>query len=76
MVQSNVILTFPKRQILDSSKLKESQTTILSFMKMAESSPKGWKTLLEKEKFSLRAISSFPTVFSKGLYCRHQKTKA
>jgi hypothetical protein len=35
----------------------------------AESSPKGKKTLWEKEKFSLLAISPFPTVFSKVWNC-------
>ena len=34
-------LTFPKRQTLDSSKLKELQTTISNLMKITESSPNG-----------------------------------
>ena len=37
-------------------------------MKMAESFPNGWKTLLQ-------AISPFPAVFSKDLHCRHVKTR-
>ena len=59
-----------KQQILDSSKIKILQMTILSLMKMVESYPKRLKTLAEKEQFP------FPTVFSKDLYCRHVKTKA
>ena len=43
-------------------------------MKMAESSPKGYKTLWRN--CSLRAISPFPTVFSKAFYCRHVKNRA
>ena len=30
----------------------------------------------KRRNYSLRAISSFPTVFSKDLYCRHVKTRA
>ena len=43
---------------------------------MGESSPKGLKTLLEKRNPLLRAISPFPTVFSKDFNCRHVKTRA
>ena len=53
---------------------------------MAESCRNGQKIQLEMEKFLvtccgkwrnflLQAISPFPTVFSKDLYCRHVKTK-
>ena len=43
-----------------------------------------WQKVLQKDRkhcgkrrnCSLRAISPFPTVFSKGLYCRHVKTRA
>ena len=30
----------------------------------------------KRRNYSLRAISPFPTVFSKDLYCRHIKTRA
>ena len=30
----------------------------------------------KRRNCSLRAISSFPTVFSKDLFCRHVKTRA
>ena len=42
-------------------------------MKVAGCSSNGKKTLLEKEKCSLLAISTFPIVFSKDLHCRHVK---
>ena len=37
-------------------------------LKMADSSPKEWKTLGEKEKLLV-------TMFSKDLHCRHVKTR-
>ena len=43
---------------------------------MAESSPKGQNTLWERWNCSSQAISPFPTVFSKDLYCRHVKSRA
>ena len=53
------------------------QTTISNLMNMAESSPKGYRKHCGKRRnCSLRAISPFPTVFSKDLYCRHVKTRA
>ena len=58
------------RQILDSSTKKEgSEMTISYLMSMAESSPNEKKTLWKTEKLlvTLRAISPFPTVFSKHL---------
>ena len=35
----------------------------------------GRKQCRKRRNCSLRAISPFPTVFSKGLYCRHIKTR-
>ena len=41
---------------------------------MTESSQKRVENTVEKRNScSLRAISPFPEVFSKDLYCRHQK---
>ena len=64
----------PKRQIWDASKLKEFADDNFNlnenskkFSQWAENSGKGWNC-------SLRAISPFPTVFSKDLCCRHVKT--
>ena len=42
---------------------------------MAKDSPKGWKTVLEKEKLLVTAISPFPTGFSKYFYHIHLKTR-
>ena len=36
----------------------------------------GGKHCGKRRNCSLRAISPFPTVFSKDLYCRHVKTRA
>ena len=56
---------------------ESSQATNFDFIKVAESSPTGEKTLWEKgENVSLGAISPFPTVFPKDLHCRHVKTRA
>ena len=46
-------------------------------MKMAERYLKmGRKRCGKRRNCSLRAISPFPTVFSKEFYCRHVKTRA
>ena len=56
---------------------EESANENSNLMKMAESSPKGKKTLWEKEKLLVTTnFSFFPTVFSKDWYCRHVKTRA
>ena len=52
------------------------QTTISNLMKMAEISPTGRKHCLKRRNCLLRAISPFPTVFSKGVHCRPVKTRA
>ena len=68
---------FPKRQILNSSKLKEFADDKFKFdengIKFSE-----WieNTVGKGENCSLRAISPFPTVFSKDLFYRHVKTRA
>ena len=43
---------------------------------MAESTPKGIKHCGKRRNCLLQAISPFPTVFSKDLYCRQVKTRA
>ena len=45
-------------------------------MKMAENSSKWVENTGKKRNCSLRAISPFPTVFSKKLYSRQVKTRA
>ena len=70
-------LTLSKRQILDSSKLKEFADDNFKF---DENGRKFFKhvenTVGKGEICSLRVISPFPTVFSKVLQCRHVKTRA
>ena len=66
----SIFLLFTKRQILDSSKLKEFADENFKIDKMGEKFPK-WVENKHGEKMrncSLRAITPFPTVFSKDLY--------
>ena len=56
----------PNNNILDSSKLKEFADDYFRFDENGRKFP----------KCSLRAISPFPAVSSKELYCRHVKTRA
>ena len=66
---------FPRRQILDSSKLKEFADDKFKFYENARKFSKIDKRHCGKRRnCSLRAISPFLTVFSKKLYCRHVKT--
>ena len=66
-----------KRQILDASKLKDFADDNLKFYENGRKFPKMVRKHCGKRRnCSLRAISPFPTVFSKGLYCRHVKTRA
>ena len=66
--QMAYFLTLPKPKSL--------QMTFSNLMKMAESSGTGRKHCGKRRNCSLQAISPFPTVFSKDLYCRHVKTRA
>ena len=70
------ILTFSKPKISDSSKLKEFADGNFKF---DEKERKVLKTdrkhLRNRRNCSLRAISPFPEVFSKDLYCRHVKNQ-
>ena len=71
------ISPFPKRQISVHSKLKEFSDNNLKF---GENGQKFFKqvenTVGKRRNCSLRAISPFPKVFSKHLYCRHVKISA
>ena len=71
-LQPSSLLPFPEQQILDSSR-QNLQTTNVNLMKMAESSPKRVENTWKRRNCSLRAISSFSTVFSKDLYSRQLK---
>ena len=61
---------FPKRQILDSSKLKEFADDNLKF------DENGRKFSKQVENTVKRRNCSFRPVFSNDLYCRHIKTRA
>ena len=76
--QTKYFNSFPKQQILDSSKLKELADENFIFDENGQnlSSPNGWKHCGKRRNCSLQAISSFLTVFSKELYCRHVKSRA
>ena len=68
---------FPKRQILDSSALKMFADDHFKFDENGQIVLQmGRKHCGKRRNCSLRAISPFPTVFSKDLYCRHVKTRA
>ena len=67
---------FPKRQILDSSKLKVFADEKLKLDENGEKFSKRVENIVGKGEITLWAISSFPTVFSEDLYCRHMKTRA
>ena len=64
---------FPKQQIIDSE-LKESADDNLKFDGNGKKFSKRIENTVGKGEICWkRSISSFPTVFSKGLYCRHIK---
>ena len=66
-------LIFPERRILDSSKLKEFEDDNFKFDKKNGGK---FSERVENTVGKGRAISPFPTGFSKDLYCRHVKTRA
>ena len=62
---------------LDSSKFKEFVDDNFELEENGEKlSRKDRKRCGKRRNCSLRAISPFPTVFSKDFYCRHVKTRA
>ena len=63
---------FPKRQILDSCKLKESADDNLNWHKVLQKGRKHWG----KGEIAWYQQSLLSPVFSKNLYCRHIKTRA
>ena len=67
---------FTKRQLLDSSKVKEFADDNFKFDKNGRTFFKrGRKHCGKRRNGSFRTIFPFPTVFSKDLYCRHVKTR-
>ena len=64
-------LTFPKQQILDSSKVKEFADDNFKFDENGGKFSKRVENTKGKGEISL-----FPKVFSKDMYCRDFKTRA
>ena len=62
---------FPKRQILDSSKLKELTDDNFKFVETGRKFSKRIENNVGKGE-----IAPSPTVFSKDFYCRQVKTRA
>ena len=60
----------------DSSKLKDFAHHEFKFDENGKKFSKQAENTGKKRNCSLRAISPFPTVFSKGFYCRHVKARA
>ena len=76
-IQLRRFYPFPKRQILDSCKLKEFADDNFKFNGNGRQFFKQVENAEGKRRnCSLRAISPFPSVFSKDMYCRHVKTRA
>ena len=77
LAELNPFQPFPKRQILDPSKLKEFADDNFNFNENGRKFIKvGRKHCGKRRNCSLRAISPFTTVFSKDLYSRHVKMRA
>ena len=71
------VLSSPKQHILDASKLIEFAYDNFNFVENGgKLSKQVEKHCGKRRNCSLRAISPFPTVFSKDLSCRHVITRA
>ena len=76
-LQNVRINSFPKQQILDSSKLKEFAEDNFTFDENDKKNLKmGRKHCGKRRNCLLQAFSPFPTVFLKYVFCRHVKTRA
>ena len=71
-----IVEPFPKRQISDSSKLKEFADDNFKFDENNTKFSKWVENSGKRGNGLLQAISPFPTVFSKDLNCKHVKTRA
>ena len=67
---------FPKRQILDYSKLKEFTEDNFKFDENGRKLQTARKPCGKRRNYSFQAISPFPTEFSKDLYSKHVKSRA
>ena len=71
------IVPFPKRQILEASKLNEYADDIFKFDENGRKFSKRVENTLGKGEIArYEQFLLFPSVFSEGLYCRHVKTRA
>ena len=69
--------TFPERQILDSSKLKEFADDHFEFAENCGKFSKRVENTVDKTEIACyEQFLLYPRVFSKGLYCRHIKIRA
>ena len=75
LVQYSMDYLFPKQEVLDSSKLKEFADDNFKFVENSRKISKWVENTGGKGEIA-RAISPFPLIFSKDLYCRHVKTRA
>ena len=74
MISQNECSSFPKRQILNSSKLKDFADDNFKFdYNYRQLSKGGRKHSGKRRNCSLRAISPIPTVFSKRLVLQIRK---
>ena len=74
---TGVPLTLPKQQVLGSPKLKEFADDNFKYDENGEKFSKRVENAVGKKRnCSLRAISLFPSVFSKVKYYRHVKSRA
>ena len=67
---------FPNDKFYTLPNSKSLQRTVSNLIEMAKFSRRVENNCRKRRNCSLRAISLFPTVFSKDLYCRHVKTRA
>ena len=74
-INSTLINSFPNKQFYNFPNWKSSQTTISNYMKMAKTSPTGYKTLWEKDKLLVTSNFSFSHRVFKRLVCGHVKTR-
>ena len=70
-------LTFPKRQILDSSKLTEFVDDNFKFDEIGKKFFKRVENTVGKGEIArYEQFLLFPQCFSKDLYCRHVQTRS
>ena len=76
MESQGLLNTFPNDKFYTLPNRKSLQTTISNLMKVTKFYRRVENTVGKRRNCSLRAVSPFPTVFSRDLSCRHVKTRA